>query len=85
MTKEEISNTKPKSERQIAKENSYAKFDKNNDIKKAYSKGELSTSDTIAYKTMLLLENNRKNTSLIATILSIQFAISILSVIIYFI
>lgn len=34
---------------------------------------------------MLLLENNRKNTSLIATILSIQFAISILSVIIYLI
>ncbi|PKV63656.1 hypothetical protein ATE90_2726 [Polaribacter sp. Hel1_33_96] len=72
MTKEEISNTKPKSERQIAKENSYAKFDKNNDIKKAYSKGELSTSDTIAYNTLLLLERNRKNTSLIATIIVIQ-------------
>ena len=83
--RKEISNTKPKTERQIAKENSKRQFDRNKYINKEYSKGELSVSDTIAYKTMLLLENNRKNTSLIATILSIQFAISILSVIIYLI
>jgi hypothetical protein len=70
---------------QLTKENAKARFDKNNYTNKAYSKGKLSASDTIAYKTMILLERNRKNTSLIATILSIQFAISILSAIIYLI
>jgi O-phosphoseryl-tRNA(Cys) synthetase len=85
MTKEEISNKKPKSKRQIAKANSKAKFDKNKDIINAYSKGELSASDTIAYKTMLLLERNRQNTSVITTIFAIQFALSILSAIIYLI
>jgi hypothetical protein len=74
-----------KKNKELAKENSKRQFDRNKYIIKEYSKGELSVSDTIAYKTMLLLENNRKNTSLIATILSIQFAISILSVIIYLI
>ncbi|SDU27344.1 hypothetical protein SAMN04487762_2838 [Polaribacter sp. Hel1_33_78] len=74
-----------KKNKELAKENSKRQFDRNKYINKEYSKGELSVSDTIAYKTMLLLENNRKNTSLIATILSIQFAISILSVIIYLI
>jgi 3-deoxy-D-arabino-heptulosonate 7-phosphate (DAHP) synthase class II len=74
-----------KKNKELAKENSKRQFDRNKYINKEYSKGELSVSDTIAYKTMLLLKNNRKNTSLIATILSIQFAISILSVIIYFI
>ena len=67
-----------KKNKELAKENSKRQFDRNKYINKEYSKGELSVSDTIAYKTMLLLENNRKNTSLIATILSIQFAISIL-------
>ena len=74
-----------KKNKELAKENSKRQFDRNKYINKEYSKGELSVSDTIAYKTMLLLKNNRKNTSLIATILSIQFAISILSVIIYLI
>ena len=74
-----------KKNKELAKENSKRQFDRNKYINKEYSKGELSVSDTIAYKTMLLLENNRKNTSLIATILSIQFSISILSVIIYLI
>ena len=74
-----------KKNKELAKENSKRQFDRNKYINKEYSKEELSVSDTIAYKTMLLLENNRKNTSLIATILSIQFAISILSVIIYLI
>ena len=74
-----------KKNKELAKENSKRQFDRNKYINKEYSKEELSVSDTIAYKTMLLLKNNRKNTSLIATILSIQFAISILSVIIYLI
>ena len=74
-----------KKNKELAKENSKRQFNRNKYINKEYSKGELSVSDTIAYKTMLLLERNRKNTSLIATILSIQFAISILSVIIYLI
>ena len=74
-----------KKNKELSKENSKRQFDRNKYINKEYSKGELSVSDTIAYKTMLLLKNNRKNTSLIATILSIQFAISILSVIIYLI
>ncbi len=65
---------------QLAKENSYAKFSKNIDIKEAFSKGELSTTNTIVFKTMLLIERNRKNTSVMTTIVVVQFVATIIGV-----
>ena len=72
-----------KENRQLAKENSKAKFNENLEINDTLSSEELSKEDSIAFKTMLLLERNSKNTSLITIILLIQFSISILGAIIF--
>ena len=65
--------------------NSKLKYDKKKNIKNLYEKGSLSISDTIAYKTNLLLERNRKNTSIIAKILLTYFILGILYVIFFLI
>ena len=58
--------------------NSKLKDKKKKEIIELYKKGGLSRSDTIAYETNLLLDRNRKNTSIIVDILVIYFIIGIL-------
>ena len=48
------------------------------DIIDQYKKGELSTSDFIAYETLKTLERNRKNTSALTTMIAIYFVLSVI-------
>ncbi len=68
---------------QIPKENSKAKFNENLEMDDIFFNGEISKEESIAFKTMLLLERNRKNTSLITSILAIQFVVSIIGALIF--
>ena len=52
---------------------------KKKDILSLYEKGELSISDTIAYESSLLLNRNRKNTSTIVTVITINIALIVLA------
>jgi hypothetical protein len=65
--------------------NSKLKDKKKKELIELYKKGGLSISDTIAYKTNLLLERNRKNTNIIATLLVIYFILGILYAIFFLI
>ena len=78
---DELRNTLP----EFKQEKLYTKLKdkKKKEIIELYKKGGLSISDTIAYKTNLILERNRKNTSTIATILAIYFILGILYVIFF--
>ena len=58
--------------------NSKLKDRKKKEIIELYKKGGLSRSDTIAYETNLLLDRNRKNTSIIVDIFVVYFIIGIL-------
>tara|TARA_R110000796_G_scaffold151484_2_gene267989 strand:+ start:356 stop:697 length:342 start_codon:yes stop_codon:yes gene_type:complete len=79
---DELRNTLPK----FVQEKLFTKLKdkKKKEIIELYKKGGLSISDTIAYKTNILLERNRKNTYIIATLLVIYFILGILYAIFFF-
>ena len=79
---DELRNTLPK----FVQEKLFTKLKdkKKKEIIELYKKGGLSISDTIAYKTNILLERNRKNTNIIATLLVIYFILGILYAIFFF-
>ena len=51
------------------------------EIKEEYRKGELSTSDTITYELLRVLDRNRQNTSTIVKIIAINLVFMIISAI----
>ena len=59
--------------------NSKLRERKKKNILSLYEKGELSISDTIAYESSLLLNRNRKNTSTIVTVITINIALIVLA------
>ena len=56
--------------------------EKKAEIKSQYRKGELSTSDTIAYETLRVLDRNRQNTSTIVTVIAVNIIIIVIGVIV---
>ena len=56
--------------------------EKKAEIKSQYRKGELSTSDTIAYETLRVLDRNRQNTSTIVTVIAVNIIIIVIGLIV---